>query len=864
MAYKTKIPAKKRVSVRLHSKKHAVHLTTTSYKNIYAIFAGTVLFCTTTFWSILGARLHQHNADQLVNSYLFDSQLTFQQAVLPGQHSFLLKWPFFFIIHLFGNTYSSFVALTVLATLITIGVFAFILWRIERRPVVLGTLLLMLASVLLLIPAQPYPGALLPVNMAMLATRNLEYVLFIVCILGLVKSHIKSGYFMLSCVGLGLLIASDKLFLSISLAGAIVACIVYGRRKQWSGVSHCAGWLVGTIIGGIGGIILLWLIKVANITNFSTQTSGPFSLIDTAHQFALGVIYGALALLTNLGSNPAFTTTYFSQMPEDALQHLFSLAGPGLLINAGVLLMGLVAVYHIIRVSLGIYEKDDVKQDSYFYLSIILIWTSAATFAAFVLTNHYFAADARYLGISLFTAFITLATYNRSKNWPDKTLYYAGLVIVCAITLAIPATINSYKQSKDAASEMNRRNGLVAQALESHSVGYLVGDYWRVVPTRQVSQNSIKIMPLGSCTQPRIDLSSLNWRPNLRSTSFAYLLSLDKSATDFPQCNLADVTTVYGKPNSSVVISGSLEKPTEMLLFYDHGAHRSEPRSVIVDVSATTVPVALSKLPDTTCLGKSIMNIVAHEDDDLLFINPDTQTSIRAGNCVRTIYVTAGDSGSNKFYWLDREQGSEAAYSSMIGTDSIWIQRVIKLDNKRYISIASPRGNPKISLVFIRLPDGNLFGDGFKASSYNSLEKLYANQIPSIETVYGQSSFTTESLIDTLVKLLDVYKPTEIRTQSAYTNEHSQDHSDHKTVSHFADLAYERYKTTAVGDTTLKHYRGYTVHNEPENVEGDALAAKTAAFFAYAAHDSGVCKTTQQCDHNAVYGNYLRRQYLEP
>ena len=43
--------------------------------------------------------------------------------------------------------------------------------------------------------------------------------------------------------------------------------------------------------------------------------------------------------------------------------------------------------------------------------------------------------------------------------------------------------------------------------------------------------------------------------------------------------------------------------------------------------------------------GERDLNIVAHEDDDLLFTNPDELTSIRAGFPVRTVFITAGDAG---------------------------------------------------------------------------------------------------------------------------------------------------------------------------------------------------------------------------
>ncbi len=41
------------------------------------------------------------------------------------------------------------------------------------------------------------------------------------------------------------------------------------------------------------------------------------------------------------------------------------------------------------------------------------------------------------------------------------------------------------------------------------------------------------------------------------------------------------------------------------------------------------------------CIGGAL-TIVAHPDDDLLFLNPDILRDIEAGRCARTVFVTAG------------------------------------------------------------------------------------------------------------------------------------------------------------------------------------------------------------------------------
>ena len=77
--------------------------------------------------------------------------------------------------------------------------------------------------------------------------------------------------------------------------------------------------------------------------------------------------------------------------------------------------------------------------------------------------------------------------------------------------------------------------------------------------------------------------------------------------------------------------------------------------------------------------------VVAHPDDDLLFMNPDVQTSITNGNNVTVIVLTAGDQYDSDFmpkkhercglpahddpelYWRDRERGLLNAYAYMAG-----------------------------------------------------------------------------------------------------------------------------------------------------------------------------------------------------
>ena len=68
-----------------------------------------------------------------------------------------------------------------------------------------------------------------------------------------------------------------------------------------------------------------------------------------------------------------------------------------------------------------------------------------------------------------------------------------------------------------------------------------------------------------------------------------------------------------------------------------------------------------------SCEAGSVVNVVAHPNDDLLFLGSDLVSSVQSGACVRTVFVTAGDANRDAAYWQSREAGSLAAYAEMAG-----------------------------------------------------------------------------------------------------------------------------------------------------------------------------------------------------
>ncbi len=267
------------------------------------------------------------------------------------------------------------------------------------------------------------------------------------------------------------------------------------------------------------------------------------------------------------------------------------------------------------------------------------------------------------------------------------------------------------------------------------------------------------------------------------------------------------------------------------------------------------------------CNGKA-MYIVAHQDDTLLFQSPALLQEIQSGRCVESVFLTAGDAGREATYWHQREAGAEAAYAEMAGVADEWEGSTTTIGGKA-LTTRTLKGAPGLSLIFMRLPDGNLDGEGFPRYGNQSLLRLWRSANPghgspsitSITTVDGSATYTYPQLSATLEGLIDAYEPRLIATQNfnEALPEHllGPDHPDHLITAYMVRAAQESY----LAPHQLIAYKDYDVSASPPNVTGTLLGAKQAAFFAYGLHDDETCVDEKSCDETSEYGNWLRRQY---
>jgi LmbE family N-acetylglucosaminyl deacetylase len=273
---------------------------------------------------------------------------------------------------------------------------------------------------------------------------------------------------------------------------------------------------------------------------------------------------------------------------------------------------------------------------------------------------------------------------------------------------------------------------------------------------------------------------------------------------------------------------------------------------LIPALRAEAVPVSTTP---GTCRNRAIQ-LVAHPDDDLLFINPDIQRDIESGLCVRTVYLTAGDARRDDAYWRQREDGARAAYATMSGVADEWTPSVTVVDGHR-LATETLDAAPGISLVFMRLPDGNRRGTGNAIRAYQSLRRLWQGDINAIDAVDGTAAYDADGLLRTLTALIDDYRPRIVRVQDWTIPFASGDNADHTAAALFARTAAE---DSSVGHQVIA-YAGYPSWTRATNVDGRDLGLKADAIIAYAQHDPKLCAEAR-CLQSAVTAVRAGRQYI--
>ncbi|EGL15477.1 MULTISPECIES: PIG-L family deacetylase [unclassified Paenibacillus] len=223
--------------------------------------------------------------------------------------------------------------------------------------------------------------------------------------------------------------------------------------------------------------------------------------------------------------------------------------------------------------------------------------------------------------------------------------------------------------------------------------------------------------------------------------------------------------------------------------------------------------------------------IVAHMDDWQLFMNPQATWEMSSDTVkVIFIYTTGNDAGGDENYWRANEEAAVRSIEfSKLHTDYTGGERGTVRINLRNIHRWSG-GNTVC--YFLRLPDGNVAGEGFISQGYQSLRKLRSKDISFIKAL-DQSSFYYgwQDFICTLQQIIDLetkgIKEVRINYPETDPTLNPNDHSDHILTGQAVEALpkYKQYRPFS--------YIGYDLIHYPADLKNDDLFWKVGQFTVY-------------------------------
>ncbi|NWF27637.1 PIG-L family deacetylase [Streptomyces sp. PKU-EA00015] len=278
----------------------------------------------------------------------------------------------------------------------------------------------------------------------------------------------------------------------------------------------------------------------------------------------------------------------------------------------------------------------------------------------------------------------------------------------------------------------------------------------------------------------------------------------------------------------------------------------------------------------------SVVQIVAHPDDDLFFMNPDTRQSVDSRSRLTSVYLTAGESdgvnaartgplapsvrpAADKARYAEaRQNGIRAAYAEMATGDrtSPWRRTAIPTAGGGTAELDVLVARPELSLVWVQLREaGSITGD--RPVSLHGLWDGRVSELPSQlasgSPVKRDFAYSKAQVVDTVAGLLKRFAPTHVRMQDPTPGlvagtDRPTDHQDHLFGARFAQAALARYAATPGHPAfSVQNYLGYFTSGLPHTLDPETAAAKLRTMHTYAwTDDRNYCGAEAGCGDRKV------------
>ncbi|MFE9400870.1 PIG-L family deacetylase [Streptomyces sp. NPDC006530] len=307
---------------------------------------------------------------------------------------------------------------------------------------------------------------------------------------------------------------------------------------------------------------------------------------------------------------------------------------------------------------------------------------------------------------------------------------------------------------------------------------------------------------------------------------------------------------VAGATLAAVLVSGGVF--AELAMSDTEGPSLPEGHAVATPAMAASGPVRP--------LDGSVMQIMAHPDDDLFFMNPDTGQSLRSGRPITSVYVTAGEAdGVNSpplkkgaprppsdraKYAEARQNGIRGAYAQMATGDrsGTWSRTAIPTAGGGTAEVDTLDGHPGVRLVWLQLRES----ETILGNQPHSLRGLWNGQTGALDSQLSSGtpahpfSYTKDQVVKTLAGLMETFRPTHVRTLDPTPGRDGRpqkiiDHQDHIFSARFAQAALREYANSPHHpDFSVQTYYGYNTSHLPHTFAKPATDAKADIVKTYA------------------------------
>lgn len=292
---------------------------------------------------------------------------------------------------------------------------------------------------------------------------------------------------------------------------------------------------------------------------------------------------------------------------------------------------------------------------------------------------------------------------------------------------------------------------------------------------------------------------------------------------------------------------------------------------------------------DTPAVAPSVLAILAHPDDDLLFFEPDMKQDYDLPST--SLYVTGGDAtnhaGPGKefpdtcAYSESRFNGLRAAHSRGIANPT-WTVKAITV-NGHTIEEDTLDQRPTIKLVFLRLHEA---GDGnFKSgeNGFYNIFDLFAYPDKGLREMsegsdavdgddcdqrWAHQYYTHEDMLKTLTELMARYQASTVLSLDPNVGYDYERNIDHIGVTRFVGAASRGWHGPGGhGHLLLRDYRDYTINVDPANLDPATADDKQKEFLAYVGPNRNTGgRYSGQNDpepdpYNDFYAGFVHRMY---